>query len=73
MLIEFTCEAICPGLFCFLGDFSFDFSACDWLLEKRGEIPPERMKKISQSSNDAQLGMCLVVRIKSNALKNNIG
>ena len=40
---------------------------------RRGEIPPERMKKISQSSNDAQLGMCLVVRVKSNALKNNIG
>ena len=28
--------------FCLFGDFSFDFSACDWLLEKGGEIPPEK-------------------------------
>ena len=37
-----------------------------------GEIAPERMKRLSQSKNDAQLWMCLVVKVKSNAVKNNI-
>ena len=41
------------------------------LLEKNGEITPERMKQLSQSGN-TQLGMCLVVKVKSNAVKNNI-
>ena len=31
------------------------------LLGKSGEIAPERMKRLSQSGNDAQLWMCLVV------------
>ena len=35
-------------------------------------IAPERMKQLGQSGNDAQLWMCLVVKVKSNALKNNI-
>ena len=35
-------------------------------------IAPERMKVLGQSRNDAQLWMCLVVKIKSNAVKNNI-
>ena len=45
------------------------------LLEKtKGQllIAPERMKQLSQSRNDAQLWMCLVVKVKSNAVKNNI-
>ena len=42
------------------------------LLEKRGEIALDRMKRLSQSRNDAQLWMCLVVKIKFNAVKNNI-
>ena len=42
------------------------------LLEKRGEIAPERMKKQSQSKNKAQLWMSLVVKEKSNAVNNNI-
>ena len=42
------------------------------LLRKSGEIAPERMKRQSQSRNDAQLQMCLVVKIKSDAVKNNI-
>ena len=39
-------------------------------LEKSGEIIPERMK--SQSGNDAELWLCLVVQVKSDAVKNNI-
>ena len=35
------------------------------------KITPERMKQLSQSGN-TQLGMCLVVKVKSNAVKNNI-
>ena len=44
------------------------------LRKSRGRllIAPERMKWLGQSRNDAQLWMCLVVKIKSNAVKNNI-
>ena len=35
-------------------------------------IAPERMKRLGQSGNDAQLWMCLVVKVKSKAIKNNI-
>ena len=42
------------------------------LLKKSGEITPERMKHLGQSGNDAQLQMCLVVKVKSDAVKNNI-
>ena len=41
------------------------------LLEISGEIAPEGIKKLSQSRNDAQLWMWLVVKVKSNAVKNN--
>ena len=40
------------------------------LLEISGEITPERMKQLSQSGN-TQLGMCLVVKVKSNAVQNH--
>ena len=46
------------------------------LLGKSGEqllIAPERMKQLGQSGNNAQLWMCLVVKVKSDAIKNNIG
>ena len=33
---------------------------------------PERIKWLGQSKNDAQLWMCLMVKVKSNAVKNNI-
>ena len=33
---------------------------------------PERMKRLSQSRNYVQLWMCLVVKAKLNAVKNNI-
>ena len=35
------------------------------LLEKRGEIAPEGMKTLGQSRNNAQLWMCLVVKVMS--------
>ena len=42
------------------------------LLGKNGEIAPERMKRLGQSGNDAQLWMCVVMKVKSDAVKNNI-
>ena len=38
----------------------------------RGETAPEGMKRLGQSGNNAQLWMCLVVKVKSDAIKNNI-
>ena len=40
--------------------------------EKRGEMAPEGMKRLSRSENNAQLWMCLVVKVESDAAKNNI-
>ena len=34
------------------------------------EVAPEGMKRSSQSGNDAQLWMCVVAKINSNAVKN---
>ena len=42
------------------------------LLEKSGEITPERMKWLGQSRKDTQCWMHLIVKVKSNAVKNNI-
>ena len=42
------------------------------LLEESGEIAMEGMKKLSQRENNAQLWMCLVEKVKSTAIKNNI-
>ena len=42
------------------------------LLGKSREIGPERMKRLGQSRNDAQLWMYLVVNVKSDAVKNNV-
>jgi len=41
------------------------------LLGKNREEAPERMKRLSQSSNDAQLWICLGVKVKSDTVKNN--
>ena len=41
------------------------------LLGNSREIAPERMKRLGQSRNDVQLWMCLVVKVKSDAVKNN--
>ena len=35
------------------------------------KIGSERMKRLSQSGNDAQLWLYLVVKVKSDAIKNN--
>ena len=42
------------------------------LLEKRGEIAPEGMKRLSQSGKNAQLWTCPVVKVKSDTIKSNI-
>ena len=42
------------------------------LLEKSGKITPERMKRWSQSKNNTQFQMGLVMEVKSDAVKNNI-
>ena len=42
------------------------------LLESSGEITPEIIKRQSQSKNNSQFWMWLVMEVKSNAVKNNI-
>ena len=42
------------------------------LLEISGEIIPERMKGWSQSKNNTQLWLGLVIEARSNAVKSNI-
>ena len=42
------------------------------LLEISGEITPERMKRWSQSKNNIQLWMGLVIEARFNAVKSNI-
>ena len=39
------------------------------ILGKNGEITPKIMKRLSQSGNYVQLWMCLVVKVKSSAIK----
>ena len=43
------------------------------LTEKNKEITPERMKRQSQSENNAQLWMRLVMEVTSDAVRNSIG
>ena len=42
------------------------------LPEKNGEITPERMKRWSQSKNNTQLWMGLVIEARFNVVKRNI-
>ena len=42
------------------------------LLQISGEITPERMKGWSQSKNNTQLWMCLVIEARFDTVKNNI-
>ena len=42
------------------------------LLEISGEITPERMKGWSQSKNNTQVWMWLMIEARSDAIKNNI-
>ena len=41
--------------------------------KSRGQLltAPERMKQLGQSGNDTQLWMCLLLKVKSNAIKND--
>ena len=41
------------------------------LLKKSTEIVPEGMKKLDQSRNDVQFWMYLMVKVKSDTVKNN--
>ena len=56
-----TLEGEAPGQFVF-----------NMLLWKSREIAPERTKRLFQSGNNAQLWICVVVRVKFSAVKNNI-
>ena len=47
-------------------------AGANMLLEKSGDIAPERIKRLSQSRNNTQVWMYLVVKVKSNAVKNNV-
>ena len=47
-------------------------AGANMLLEKSREITPEGMKRLSRSGNNAQLWMSLMVKVKSDAVKNNI-
>ena len=42
------------------------------LLERSGEITPERMKRWSQSKNNTQLWIWLMIEAKFDAVKSNI-
>ena len=42
------------------------------LLEKSRETAPEGMKRLTQSRNNTQLWMCLVVKLKFDAVKKSI-
>ena len=48
--------------------------SCMLLEKSRGQlqIAPERMEQLGQSRNDTQLWMCLMVKVKSDAEKNNV-
>ena len=39
---------------------------------EKQEMAPERMKRLSQRRNDAQLCLCLVVKVKSGAVKSSM-
>ena len=39
--------------------------------EKSGEIAPEGMKRLNHSRSNVQLWLCLVVKVKSDAVKNS--
>ena len=43
--------------------------APNMLLENSGEIVQEGMKRLSHSGNNFQLWMCLVMKVKFNAIK----
>ena len=50
---------------------SWENEVTNMLLEKNREIPPEGMKRLSQSRSTTQFRMRLMVKVKSDAVKNN--
>ena len=48
---------------------SWENEVTNMLLEKNREIPPEGMKRLSQSVNNTQVWMSLVVKEKSDAIR----
>ena len=42
------------------------------LLKKSREIASERMERLSQSGNNVQMWMCLVVKVKPNTVKKQL-
>ena len=57
-----------------LEDELLGWNVSSMLLEKSGEQllkVPVRMKQLVQSRTNAQLWMCLMVKVKSDAVKNN--
>ena len=51
---------------------SLDQYVPNMLLEKSEEIAPEGMRRLARGNN-TQLWMCLVMKVKSDAVKNSIG
>ena len=78
---QYTCCET-SGTFCIKGqkdmtlkDESPGLKVSSMLLGKSGGellTASERMKRLGQSGNDAQLWICLVMKVKSNAAKNSI-
>ena len=50
-------------------DESHRLEGVQFTIEK--ELRTERMKQLGQNRNDAQLWMCLVIKVKSDAAKNS--
>ena len=42
------------------------------LLGERREVAPVRLKSLGQNTNGVRSQMCLVMKVKSDAMKNNI-
>ena len=54
------------------GDELPGWDVSNMLLGKSREIAVEKMKRLGQRKNSTQMWMCLVVKVKSHAVKNNI-
>ena len=49
-----------------------DQKMSNMLLEKSRETAAERMKRLGQGGNATQLWLCVVAKVKSDAIRNNI-
>ena len=59
---------------CIAGRFFTSWATREAPGKSRGQLltAPERKKRLGQTRNNAQLWVCLVVKVKSNAVRNNI-